>query len=524
MRRIGFWEALSIGIGGMIGGGIFAVLGLSLELSGGAAPVSFLLGGIVALFTAYSYAKLTQRFPSRGGTIEYLVRGFGGGMLSGTLNLVLLASYVVMISLYAYAFGSYLSGLLGAEGFLKHLFIAFPVVFFTLINAMGAFVSGRTEDVLVAFKVAILLLVALAGLALTDFSRLSPEHWGGLAEIIGGAMVIFLAYEGFELIANSGRDVKNPKVLPKAFYLSVIIVTAIYVLVSVVAAGTVSAGDVEKYRDFVLAMVAEPIFGNIGFVLVVLAALLSTSSAINATLYGTARASYMVAKYGQLPEAVEKPIWGQAYEGLVIISVLSLVMANAVSLESISIAGSSGFLLVFMFVNLAALRLRKYLGINPVVPVIGSVASGISLAVLIYISASAGLFFGIIVSCFVFEFVYRKLTGREITEYVDVFLSRLEEAVVRWESWIHRVGKALREVMGDVEIYIVGSALRGNVKRVCDVDVLVITGKTPESREEIVRKVRRRAGLGPEHAVHLHFVEKSRKKEALRKAGRYRKI
>ena len=98
----------------MIGGGIFAVLGLSLELSGGGAPVAFLIAGLVALLTSYSYAKLSVRYPSEGGTVEYLVRAYGPGLLAGGLNMLLLASYVVMIALYAYAFGSYGAAMIGA--------------------------------------------------------------------------------------------------------------------------------------------------------------------------------------------------------------------------------------------------------------------------------------------------------------------------------------------------------------------------------------------------------------------------
>ena len=133
-KRIGFWEAYAIGVGGMIGGGIFAVLGLTILLAKGAAPIAFLFAGIIALLTAYSYAKLSVRYPSEGGTVEFLVQGFGNNLFSAYLNTLLLASYVIMLALYAYAFGSYASALLFGKDilFYKKLFIAFVIILFLL--------------------------------------------------------------------------------------------------------------------------------------------------------------------------------------------------------------------------------------------------------------------------------------------------------------------------------------------------------------------------------------------------------
>jgi len=105
--KIGFWAVVAIGVGGMVGGGIFAVLGLAVQLAHGGTPVAFVLAGGVALLTAYSYAKLSVAYPSRGGTVTFLDRAFGAGMFTGSLNILLWLSYVVMLSLYALAFGSY---------------------------------------------------------------------------------------------------------------------------------------------------------------------------------------------------------------------------------------------------------------------------------------------------------------------------------------------------------------------------------------------------------------------------------
>jgi len=530
-KKIGFWEAFSIGVGGMIGGGIFAVLGLSVQLSKSAAPISFFLAGLVALTTTYSYARLSVRYPSKGGTIEFIVRAYGTGLLSGTLNILLLASYIVMISLYAYAFGSYSANILSFINpvIAKHLMIALVIIAFTVINALGAVISGKTEDLLVAFKLAILLIVAGAGMTLVDATRLSPSNWADPISIVAGGMIIFLAYEGFELIANTGSDVEDPSILPKAFYTAVLLVIVVYVMVAVVTVGNLSYNVIIKARDYALAVAAKPSLGETGFWLITLAALASTSSAINATLYGNARASYMVAKYGQLPKAIEKPLWKQAYEGLLIISFLSLLLANTTSLESISTAGSGGFLLIFLFVNIAALKLRDSVKLNPAIPAVGVVLTLVALVILIYRVAETDVgdlvvFAYIIIASFLIEASYRAITGRKIEEYLDVRLRKREENLKNWHKWVYRIVDSIVEVFEDAEVYLVGSIARGEVKKSNDVDILVLTNNPPEKdmRKHITKKLKQMANLTPHHIVDIHFANKQIKDEVLMRAKHYK--
>ncbi len=528
-KKIGFWEAFSIGVGGMIGGGIFAVLGLSIQLSKGAAPVAFLLAGLIALTTAYSYAKLSVRYPSEGGTIEFLVKAYGTGLLSGSLNILLLASYIVMISLYAYAFGSYGANVFGSATLAKHVLITLVIILFTFVNALGAVVSGKTEDALVALKLVILLLVAGAGMTFVKAAKLSPSNWADPISIVAGGMIIFLAYEGFELIANTSSDIENPSILPKAFYASVLFVIAIYVMIAVVTVGSLPYDVIVEARDFALAVAAEPSLGEVGFWLVTLAALASTSSAINATLYGTARASYMVAKYGQLPEIIEKPLWRQAYEGLLIISLLSLLLANTANLESISTAGSGGFLLVFLFVNAAALKLRDNAKINPAVPAIGVITTFTALLLLIYRmieidTENLAVFAILVVVSFLIEAIYRAATGRKIESYIDTKLKKREENVKNWYKWIDAILNCILDVFKDAEIYIVGSLARGELHKASDVDILVLTRNPPakDERLAVVKELKQKAGLTLQHSVDIHFADKNKKEEMLRRAKHYK--
>lgn len=531
-ERIGFLEAYSIGVGGMIGGGIFAVLGLSLQLAGYGAPVAFLLAGLVALATSYSYARLSVRYPSEGGTVEFLVRGYGPGLLAGGLNVLLLASYIVMIALYAYAFGSYGAGAVGGGVFLKHLLSALVIVAFVLVNALGALVSGRVEDALVLFKLGVLLLVAGAGLGLVDWSRFSPGNWPHPLNLVAGGMIIFLAYEGFELIANAAQDVEDPRILPRAFYAAVLTVIAVYVLVAVVAGGVLTPEEVARYRDYALAVAAEPSLGELGFLLVTAAALASTSSAINATLYGTARISYIVARYGQLPPRVGRRVWGQAPEGLLVIAALSLLLTETASLEAISTAGSGGFLLVFAAVNLAAYKLRREARVNPVVALTGFAATVAALSILLYRMAmidprQLSVFLALLVGSFVVEALYRSLTGRRLAEYIDERLRVREENIRRWEEWLPRLAREIKARVRDAEIYLVGSIARGELRRAHDVDLLVVTRSPPRTREaaqRLIEEAKRAAGLTRLHPVDVHFARPEERERWLRRSGASRRI
>ena len=361
-KGIGFWSAAAIGVGGMVGGGIFAVLGLSVELARGGTPAAFAIAGLVALVTSYSYARLSVSIPGRGGTVEFLDRAFGRGFLTGSANVLLWLSYVVMLALYAYAFGSYGSSFFppAHQVFYKHALITLAILVPTALNVGSAKVIGRIEIYVVALKLAILLFFLAMGAGSVEPARLAPATWVPALPLIAGGMIIFVAYEGFELIANTGGEVADPaRVLPRAYYASVIFVILLYVAIAVVAVGGLPLDKIISARDYALAETARPVLGQAGFTMIALAALLSTFSAINATLYGTARLTYIIAKEGELPAELEHQIWGQPLEGLFITSGLALILANAGGVGAISTLGSAGFLVIFAGVNAANLRLAE---------------------------------------------------------------------------------------------------------------------------------------------------------------------
>ena len=508
MAEIGFKEALAIGIGGMIGGGIFAVLGLSLQLAGAAAPVAFFISGIVALLTAYSYAKLTRRYPSSGGTVEFIVRAYGTGILAGGLNITLILSYTIMIALYAYAFGAYAASVINES--LRPFFAALVIATFVFINALGAYTSGRVEDALVYFKIAVLILVAGAGLSYVNRNKFSPSNRPPFTAIIAGGMIIFLAYEGFELISNAAADAEVDE-LPKAFYASVIIVTTIYVLIALVTAGVLTPEEVIKARDYALAEAAKPSLGEAGFLLVVLAALASTASAINATLYGVTGISYVVAKYGSIPKGFEKRIRKRATEGLLIVATISLLLAVFVPLETISSAGSAGFLVIFTAVNLAAYKLHREIQANKYLALLAALATTISLGILTYrlamtypIALRSYLLFPI---AFLIERIYRKRTGRSLSKYIDKRLELREKYIRSRPERFPRLREAILEEIPAARVLVVGSAARKEFDKAHDVDILIIAPKLPEDKKAFEERVKRKAEL-EEAPIDFHYEEK----------------
>jgi amino acid transporter len=374
-KKIGTWSVIAIGIGGMVGGGIFAVLGLSVEMTRGAAPVAFMIAGLVALVTAYAYAHLSVTFPSQGGTVTFLDKAFGSGLLTGTANILLWISYIVMLSLYAFAFGSYAAALFPESSRLlwKHVLMSGAVIGVTGLNFLSVELIGAAEEWIVAVKVGILLFFVAVGFWTVDAARLAAGNWPAATHILAGAMIIFLAYEGFELIANTAGDVRRPqKTLPRAYYSAVGFVILLYILVAVVTVGNLPVQRIVDAKDYALAEAARPFLGSFGYLLITLAALLSTLSAINATLYGAARLSYTIAKDGELPEALERKLWNRPVEGLLITSGATLLVANLFDLSSISTMGSAGFLVIFAAVNAANAVLARQTGSRRWISVLGA--------------------------------------------------------------------------------------------------------------------------------------------------------
>jgi amino acid transporter len=423
--KLGTFSTLSIGIGGMVGGGIFAVTGLTVEVTKGSAPIAFLVAGLVALLTSYSYLKLTLRFPGQGGTVAFLNQAFGGGIVTGAASILLLLSYVVLLAIYAYAFGSYGAGFFPEDdsGFWQHVLISAVIVGLVIINIFRADLVVRSENFFNAVKMLLLGAFIVAGLLTPmEWTRLGPDNFVSPLSLIAGAMLIFLNYEGFELIANASNDVANPRrSLPIAYIGGVLLVIALYVLIAIVVVGHLTFAQVAKDSDTALSAAAQDMMGRTGYIAIAVAALMATSSAINATFFGTGRLAYIIAKAGELPAELERSLRGQHFEGTLITAALALLIANFVPLEAIATMGSAGFLLLFMAVNVSNLRLARNTGSHAWISALAALSTAIALVVLcIKVAENPAtrhhlwILAGMIAASFAIELVYRSVTGRTI--------------------------------------------------------------------------------------------------------------
>jgi amino acid transporter len=419
-RAIGLWSAISIGIGGMIGAGIFAVLGIATEIVGNVVYLSFVFGGLIALLSTYSYAKLSAKYPSSGGPVEFLIRGFGDGILSGGFNFLLYFGYVFVLAVYAEAFGSYAATVLPSNLYSigTNIFAILIIVIFTLINFLGPKAVGKSETLIVGIKVAILLVFAFIGFFFIKPSLLSIPTISNIGNILTGAALLFLGYEGFGLITNAAEDIEDPrKNIPKALYISVIMVMLIYLAVSVAVVGNLSIPDIAKTADYALAAAAAPFAGSIGFTIMVVAALFSTSSAINATLYGGANVSYLMAKKRELPKFFNRKLWLEGKEGLLLTSVLVILLIFFLNLSSVAMMGSAAFLIIYAGVNFAHLKLYQDTGANKYIIYLAILGCLLSFFVLAYYEINNSPL-TIVVLCiavifsFLFEWIYRKFSSR----------------------------------------------------------------------------------------------------------------
>ncbi|MCB0569484.1 MAG: amino acid permease [Phaeodactylibacter sp.] len=418
-KKISLREAMSIGIGGMVGGGIFAVLGLAVSFAKGGTPVAFLFAGAIALLTSYSYVKLSLAYPDRGGTVKFVNQGFGETVFSGGINNLLWVSYIVMLSLYASAFGSYAPNLFTIAGAAVdfHIYASAIILLATAINYYSIEVVGAIESYAVVIKLVILLAFVGIGLyGLTgnpSLAQLSTENWEGPARLLAGGMVIFVAYEGFELIANAAPDIDNPKTnIPRAYFYSILFVILLYMVIAAVTVGSLPFKAIADAEDYVLAEAAKPMLGQAGFTIITIAALISTFSAINASLYGGSRVSYEISEDDELPHQLTFKLWNQPV-GLLITTIATLTFVNVLDLESISTAGSVGFLLIFAVVNYAGFKLSGETNSNKAIPAIGGLLCTAALFMLVqqeFESNRLGVIIAvaIVLTCFLIEWIYKR--------------------------------------------------------------------------------------------------------------------
>ncbi|MEQ9693657.1 APC family permease [Shimia sp. SDUM112013] len=303
---LGLAELIAIALGGMVGGGIFTVLGLSVATIGVWTPLAIALGGGIAALAAYSYVKLALFYRDEGATYAFYKRSFPGHDFSAALiGWWVVFGYISTIALYAFTFASYAIAPFSDDPWLRKLVAWGIIAAFALINIWSTKGMGRIEDLLVYSKIVILLIVAgvLWGSASSGLPDLLPE--GGSLPLMGIltiSAVTFVAYEGFQLVIHAMDDMARPEHnIPRAIYTSVGLATLVYVVIAIGAVLAIPFEDIIANQEHALAAGAGNILGPIGTQLVIAGALLATMSAISGTLFGASRLMSVIARDGFFP-------------------------------------------------------------------------------------------------------------------------------------------------------------------------------------------------------------------------------
>ena len=389
-KPIGFWSAVSMGIGAMVGAGIFALLGEASAISGSAVYISFIIGGVIALFSGYSLGKLGARYPSSGGIVEYLSQAYGAGSFTGSMGVIMYFSAIVSLSLIAKAFGNYAITFLppdSASGVWRHVFSLGIILLFVLINLKGAKDVATWERITVGIKFIVLAGLSIAGIVVLNPELLSTSHYPPINNILFSLAITFFAYEGFRVISNVAEDMPNPsKTLPRAMIASILLVMLLYVAISFAVFGNLPVNSVVVAKDFALAQAALPIFGQIGFSMVAVTALIATASAINANLYAVTNVTYQLAKDGELPSLYGKPI-AHSREGLVVSGIFVIVSLLLFDLSEIAAIGSVSILFIHSVTHIGHLKLSAETGASRILVFLAALFSLIAMILsLVYIS------------------------------------------------------------------------------------------------------------------------------------------
>lgn len=426
MKKLSLLEVISMAVGTMIGASIFSIFGLGAQVAGHDLPEAFLLSGLYALVVAYSYAILGSRIISNAGPIGFILKGLGDSMVTGALSILLWMSYVISIALLVKGFSGYFLPLFGLD--VTNINIAIVesvlILFFVALNFFGSKAVGKSELFIVFTKLTILFVFIIGGLWTIQGNNIMPEfdykHSSGL---INASVIFFLSYMGFGLITNASENLKNPqKNVPRAIYSSIFIVIVIYVLISIVTIGNLPLAQVIEAKENALAMAAKPFLGQFGFLLISIGALFSISSALNASIFGGTNIAYSLAKDGELPDFFERKVWFKSPEGLYITAGLGLLFALSFNLGDIATITSSVFTVVYVFVVISHIKIRKDYGGKLIVLLFNLlVLAAVLIALLFYQWEShRNAFYGTILTfagSLIVEYFFRYVRKRKFTEH-----------------------------------------------------------------------------------------------------------
>ncbi|MFF5030443.1 APC family permease [Nocardia salmonicida] len=375
--------AAFLGVGSMVGAGIFALLGEAGAVAGSAVWLSFLLAGIIATLQGYAVAKLGARYPSSGGIVTFLLQAYGRGHITAVASWLLYFAAVIVTAMVAVSFGSYGAALFfGDSDVWAKVLTAAVIVLVAAVNIAGSSVIGRVQTVIVLILLAVFAVFVVVTLAQIEPALLAPSTYPPTVDIVSSVALTFFAYLGFTVVSFTGGDLPDPqRNLPRAMYLSLGITVSLYVLISLGVFGTLTVDEVVANGETALAVAAKPALGEAGFAIMALAALLATSSSVNANIYAAVGSTAKLAESGTFPPVFGRPARLGGTRGLTISAMLVLLLALCVDLSAIASLGSVVALAIFLVTSIGAFRLRKDIAAATPLLVAGIASTAIVLAV-----------------------------------------------------------------------------------------------------------------------------------------------
>jgi basic amino acid/polyamine antiporter, APA family len=455
IRSLGLLDIVMVGIAAMIGGSIFVLTGPAIGLAGSAVIIAFILNAIITLFTAMAYAELGSAIPEAGGGYLWVREGLPrpNAFISGWMAWL---AHIIAGSLYAVSFASFLTGLLRMTNIVQNdtLFgflpfdkiiavISIGIVIF--INIKGTSETGKAGDIVTIFQLGLIVVLIIAGLGAmftfpnwqTNFSDFMPMGIGGIVAAMG---LTFIAFEGYEVIVQTGEEVKNPRRnIPRAIFLSLTAVVVLYCLVAFVSIGSIHPNGIPSWKYIgengeLGIMKAAELFFPYGAFIVLAGGLISTLAALNATTFSSARVAFAMGRNYNLPYQLSTIHQKNKTPHIAILvsGIIMSVMAVALPLAQIAIAAGVIFLLLFTQVNIAVITIRRIYGdkLNygfktpffPIIPIIGIF---LKLGLAIYLLIIEPISWVITIAWVVIGFIiYRVYTFRkEIDHYAPIVTS-----------------------------------------------------------------------------------------------------
>ncbi|MDX1352697.1 MAG: APC family permease [Thiomicrorhabdus sp.] len=365
-KNLGVLELVAIALGGMVGGGIFTVLGVSVSMIGVYTPVAIFLGGLLAALAAYSYIKLGVYYQDEGATYAFYKKTFPNSAFAASLvGWWVIFGYISTLALYAYTFASYAISSFEFANYewARKAVAGLVILLFTLINVWSVKGMGKIEDLMVYTK---LLILAIVSFVLINNSQttlpvlIEQQQEISMLSIVIVASITFVAYEGFQLVINAVNEMDEPeRNIPKAIYTALFLAMLIYIVLSLGAILAIPFADIIQNQEYALAAGAENILGHWGTELVILGALLATSSAISGTVFGASRQMAVIAQDGYLPAFLAKRTQHIPKSAIITMASLAFLLVLAGDLQVILEFGSVTFLLVSLLMAYANFCMRK---------------------------------------------------------------------------------------------------------------------------------------------------------------------